>query len=215
MLNLFKLTLFALMFVFAPISTANQTEKNDKALISDDEIEVVYFFSYHCSGCFALKDYIGLWSNISGQKIRRIPVFDKEKWREGALLYATLLFLGDTNTESKKDRIEKERFGFHYILYDQKRTEKNEMLTAIQDSLFPLLQGSDFSDAYKNGENALLDIETLLEEVKSERNITTPSFRVSSKSGISWVLLSELDGNAGLNTIKTLKETISQHKKGF
>ena len=56
-------------------------------LISDDEIEVIHFFSYECGACYEKDVYLSAWSAVQGIKVRRIPVFTKEQWKKSARLF--------------------------------------------------------------------------------------------------------------------------------
>lgn len=79
MINIIKIITAMLMLI--PFYSLSEN------LISDDEIEVIHFFSYECGTCYEKDVYLSAWSAVQGIKVRRIPVFTEEQWKKSARLF--------------------------------------------------------------------------------------------------------------------------------
>ncbi|MCP4258491.1 MAG: hypothetical protein GY774_13475 [Planctomycetes bacterium] len=82
--SIFKIALLATTWL---ISFSSQAEP----LLSDDEKEVVLFFSYKCNSCYQTSAYLSAWDlQRDDVRVRRVPVFSGETWRAEARLFFLL-----------------------------------------------------------------------------------------------------------------------------
>lgn len=104
-----RLIIFIGIFMMLTYPLASRAEH----LVAEDEksTEVLYFFSYHCSGCYALNQYITLYDEVNKDvELRRIPVFsDGSDWEKGAKLHVLLNTLPEMRNMSP---IQKARLAF-------------------------------------------------------------------------------------------------------
>lgn len=201
-------TIILSMALLLPLSSEGS---NAKPLISDEPLEIIYFFSYHCPGCYAVKDYVNMWSSTQGIKMRRVPVFNEEQWSEGAYLYVTMQLLTSKSTTPSRSKLD--RLAFSLISH-------NKTEVATPEGMYSLLRTAGFNSsplefmtAYREAEDILPEFSRILEEVGAEGPIRTPSLRISSKHGVTWHHLDEKSDNPGMSFISEAQETIRQHNK--
>lgn len=201
-MNIIK-TVIRLLLVVTLFQSASANQ-----LIDKDSTEVAYFFSYHCPGCFAVKDYVSLWSKTSSVKVRRIPVFDATQWENGARLYviSSLLNRNSIHSQSVVDRN-------NFKAVAQLKTpelimNKSEFLDFIK----PYYQFSlaEFNSVWGDSDDYMTELNSMLNTAGSDTAITTPSIRISNGHRVIWINLQGDVDNPGLDFVsranKALKE---------
>lgn len=217
LIRFFSLVIVANLIFFnahaGPLKKTHETD-NLNAIISNDHVEVVYFFSYHCQGCFAIKDYIGLWSETSGVSIKRVPVFSDEQWHEGARIYTMMLSLSTKEQRTPHNVAEFDKFGFSEIALNKDHWKNKDFaFNRLQSTFFPSAKLIELQEAWEFSNKSMESIGDILTELNTTKLVITPSFRVSSNKGVTWVSLNEKSENPGLELVKTLNSTLIEHKR--
>lgn len=164
-------------------------------LIENEGVEVIYFFSYHCSGCFATKDYINLWEKTSGTKVRRVPVFNDKQWHAGAKLFAStsLLKKAYNINQSQFDRV---NFSIIQSL-NGRDLDRDLFLASLSTAGYPGTL-SEINAAWTESESLIVAATELLKHVSNEKEISTPSARISNGEKHVWVSLDVRHENPGM-----------------
>lgn len=200
---LFKLITNLIILFQIPLALA--WNDGDKRLFPDDEnVEVVYLFSYHCPGCFALDDYISLYESGSKKQIKRLPLFENNKWREGALSHLKLISLRDSGLITNVRSMHK--FGFYLHLSGEARNFIEEVM---QHPVWAVTR-ADINVAEIFAAQNIATIEQIMQEIKKERELSTPTVRISNKNNVQYIQLDENQENPGLHFIQTLHSTIKE-----
>lgn len=202
-----RFKLFFASFFFVLSSSTYALSHEDMRIFKDDgdsEVEILYLFSYHCPGCFALDDYISLYERSSKTTIKRIPFFYNETWKDGALTYLKLISLRERRLIENERNIHK--FGYYLHMQDRSRVFTDEILT------HPLwnITRSDINLAEIFAEDAISIIEKILTEIKKEGVSSTPTVRVSNKKTVRYISIDEEQENPGLHFIQSLHSAIKE-----
>lgn len=162
----------------------------------ENEIEILYFFSYSCGSCYHFKPYIEQWKKIKNENVKfiPIPVDFRESWEETSKSYHIAKSL-NLNLLEFEDTI------YRYIHEDRKRIFFKEDLFEFFNKKFNI-QENDFNKIYNS-------ISLRIKQNK-ERELTdyleimgTPSFVVLTNNGNYFTNIS-LTGDP-LSTIVTLE----------
>jgi hypothetical protein len=201
-----KTIILALMLIlaFPPVSKAEH-------LISDDpqSTETVYFFSYHCSGCYALNQYITLYDDMSDDvNIRRVPVFSKgSSWEVGAKLHVLLNTLPETR---EMTAIKKSKIGFLIItMVSEELKSASDFYNAISASGVDV-SIDNFRLAWSELDVYLEGAEYILTQANKEVEVKTPLVRVSKNGHVEWVSINVDADNPGTDFVKRLNRVVTK-----
>ena len=178
-------------------------------LISDDasKPEVIYFFSYHCSGCFALNQYITLYDEMNAEvAIKRVPVFsDGSKWEQGAKLHVLLNTLPETRD---MPAIQKSKLGFMIIgmVSDEMETPEDYHNAFLAAGIN--VSSSNFKLAWSELGVYLEGAKYILEQAGQETQIKTPLVRVSRGNSIEWISVNGESDNPGIDFVQRLNGAV-------
>lgn len=196
----------ALMLALA-IPSVSQAEH----LISEDtkSTETIYFFSYHCSGCYALNQYITLYDDMSDDvNIRRVPVFSKGSgWETGAKLHVLLNTLPETRDMTT---IKKSKIGFLIVtmVSDELKTA-SDFYNAISASGVDV-SVDNFRLAWSELGVYLEGAEYIIDQANKEVEIKTPLVRVSKNGHVEWVSIDVDADNPGTDFVKRLNRVVTK-----
>jgi hypothetical protein len=201
-----KTMILALMLMLA-IPSASQAEH----LISEDakSTETIYFFSYHCGGCYALNQYITLYDEMSDDvNIRRVPVFSKgSEWTIGAKLHVLLNTLPETRAMTT---IKKSKIGFLIVsmVSDELKTA-SDFYNAISASGVDV-SIDNFRLAWSELDVYLEGAEYIINQASEEIEIKTPLVRVSKNGHVEWVSIDVDAENPGTDFVKKLNRVVAK-----
>lgn len=193
-----------MMLVYPLASTA-------KHLVSENEksTEILYFFSYHCGGCYALNQYITLYDEVNKEiNIRRIPVFSEgSNWEKGAKLHVLLNILPETRDMSP---IKKSKIGFLIT------SMVSEDITSASD-FYDAIEASGVDVSVKNFKLAWSELNVylegasyILEQASEEAKIKTPLVRVSKDGHVNWISIDIEKENPGVDFIQRLNIEVNK-----
>lgn len=201
-----KTMILALMLMLA-IPSASQAEH----LISEDakSTETIYFFSYHCGGCYALNQYITLYDEMSDDvNIHRVPVFSKgSEWVTGAKLHVLLNTLPETRAMTT---IKKSKIGFLIVsmVSDELKTA-SDFYNAISASGVDV-SIDNFRLAWSELDVYLEGAEYIISQASKEIEIKTPLVRVSKNGHVEWVSIDVDAENPGTDFVKKLNRVVAK-----
>lgn len=193
-----------LMTSFSPRSNANM-------LIEEEGAEILYFFSYHCPGCFAMKDYVSLWEKVSKNKIRRIPVFKKNEWLPGAYIYAISTRINQRGQLSTSD-LDRINFATTMKYSGGNNVSRDTFLDFMLENNYHATPATLVS-AWNESEKYLEAVSGILDKVEKEKPINTPSARVSNGDTVIWISLDNESENPGIDFVTKLNDAIKRVKK--
>ncbi len=195
---------FMLILAFPSVSQA-------KHLISEDlqSTETVYFFSYHCGGCYALNQYITLYDDMSDDiNIRRVPVFSKgSEWEVGAKLHVLLNTLPETRDMTT---IKKSKIGFLITsMVSEEMKTASDFYNAISASGVDV-SIHNFRLAWSELDVYLEGAEYIIAQANKEVEIKTPLVRVSKNGHVEWVSIDVDADNPGTDFVKRLNRVVTK-----
>ena len=193
------------------LMTSFSQRSNANMLIEEEGTEILYFFSYHCTGCFAMKDYVSLWEKVSKNKIRRIPVFKENEWLPGAYIYAISTRINRTGQlgTSELDRI---NFATTMKYNGSNNVSRDTFLDFMLENNYHATPATLIS-AWNESEEYLEAVSTILDTVEKEKPINTPSARVSNGDTVIWVSLNNESENPGIDFVTKLNDATKRVKK--
>lgn len=197
------LVLFFSLFSFSSHAT-------DSALLSDGEQESIYFFSYHCPGCYAVNEYITLY-DLSQKNIDliRIPVYSEGgNWQVGANVHILINTIASTQDLSD---IKKSKFGFFVVsTMSDELLEKDDYKRAFRIAGYPV-SDLEFDTAWRSIPIYLSSATEILQQARLENDgaLMTPSIRVYNNSKVSWVVLDETSSHPGVDFVKKVNEAFN------
>jgi hypothetical protein len=182
-----------------------------KHLVSDNQksTEIIYFFSYHCSGCYALNQYITLYDEVNEKiNLRRIPVFSEgSEWEKGAKLHVLLNTLPETRDMSS---IKKSKIGFLITsMVSKDMNSPSDFYDAIEASGVDL-SPKNFKLAWSELDVYLEGASYILEQASEEEKIKTPLVRVSKNGHINWISIDIEKNNPGVDFIQRLNREVNR-----
>lgn len=198
--------ILALMLTLA-LPSASKAEH----LISEDakSTETIYFFSYHCSGCYALNQYITLYDDMSDDvNIRRVPVFSKgSRWEPGAKLHVLLNTLPETRDMTA---IKKSKIGFLVIaMVSEELKSASDFYNAISASGIDV-SIDNFKLAWSELDVYLEGAEYIIDQASKEIEVKTPLVRISKNGHVEWVSINDDADNPGTDFVKRLNRGVTQ-----
>lgn len=199
----------SVLYMCAILMLAFSSASRSAHLISDDnsKTEVVYFFSYHCSGCLALNQYITLYDEINKElDITRVPVFsENSKWQQGARLHVLLNTLPETRDLPS---IQKSKLGFMIIGMISDSLESEVDYHNAFEAAGIDVSLSNFKLAWSELDVYLQGATYILEQAGKETKIKTPLVRVSKGGHVLWLSVNSAPENPGVDFIQRLNGAV-------
>jgi hypothetical protein len=202
-------TLASFLVLFFPLFAFN-SHAAEGPLLSDGDRESIYFFSYHCPGCYAVNEYITLY-DLSKKNIDliRIPVYsDGGNWQTGANVHILINTIASTQNLSD---IKKSKFGFFIVsTMSDVLLEKDDYKLAFRIAGYPV-SDVEFDTAWRSIPIYLSSANEILKQARLENEgyLKTPSIRVYANSKVSWVFLDEKSSHPGVEFVKKVNEAFN------
>jgi hypothetical protein len=167
--------------------------------------EVVYLFSYHCGGCYAMHEYVNLWhTTASGVNTTFLPVFGTDEFQMAGARFHYLL-KGYAHKHGLSS-LKRTKMGFVLTEAHPNIATRAEFMSVMRDKGM-VFTVAEFVQWWKDSELALEQAELMLARAREIREVVTPLAMVWNGS-TSWVEVNVDSDNPGVKFVSDINASL-------